>query len=126
MKTKLDKLYQKAFDLKNAGRFRESIAELKRILKDDDDPKRVCPVLIASLYYYELKDHRKALPFAKQAVKLKPENEMASLCLVHCLFQAEKHAEVTKEIRRYVATGGKLESYQTLFDENGVTAKDFT
>lgn len=115
MKTKLGKLYQKAFDLKNARRFLEAIAVLKRIAKEDCDPKRLCPILIASLYYYELKDHKKALPFARQAAKLKPENEIASLCLVHCLFQAKKYAAVTKEIRRYLATGGKIDCYRTLF-----------
>ena len=126
MKSKHDKLYRKAFELKNTEHFLESIAEFKRILKEDDDPERISPILIAALYYYELKDYKNALPFARQAVKVKPKNEMASICLAHCLFRAEKHAAVTKEIRRYVATGGKMDAYQTLFDENGVTAKDFT
>ena len=126
MKKEHVEIYQKAFDLKNAERFHESIVEFKRILESEGDPAQMCLMMIAILYYYELDDYKSALPYAKQAVQLKPESEKASLCLAHCFFDAGLDAEVEKEIKRYVATGGKIDFYQTLFDENGLTVEDFT
>jgi tetratricopeptide (TPR) repeat protein len=126
MKKEYVKIYQKAFDLNNADRFHESIAEFKRIIESEGDPVKLCHIMIALLYYYQLDDYKSALPFAKQAVQLKPNSEKASLCLTHCLFDAGLQDEVEKEIRRYVATGGKIDFYQTLFDENGMKLEDFT
>jgi tetratricopeptide (TPR) repeat protein len=118
-------LYQVAFDLKNAEKIPEAIAEFKRLIDENSDPEGLAPIMIAMLYFHELNDHESALPYAKRAVDLKPNNQMASLCLVHCLFHAGQHDEVRSEIRRYVKTGGKLDRYKTLFEENGVKTEDF-
>jgi hypothetical protein len=81
--------------------------------------------MIACLYYFELDDPEKALPYAKRAVILSSTSEMASLCLVYCLFHADQQDEIKAEIRRYIQTGRKIDLYQTLFEENGLTREDF-
>ena len=126
MKPDQNPLYRLAFDLKNAEKAPEAIAEFKRIIEEHGDPEGVAPLMIAMLYFHELNDHENALPYARQAVDLKPKNQMASLCLIHCLFHAKKHDELESEIRRYIKGGGKLDRYQTLFEVNGVKAEDFT
>jgi tetratricopeptide (TPR) repeat protein len=125
MKTGETPIYDLAFRLKNEARTQEAIVEFQRLLDTGDDPERIAPLMIAMLYFHDLDDHESALPYAKQAVTLKPENEMASLCLVHCLFRSDKKDEIRSEIERYLKTGGKVNRYQTLFEENGVSAKDF-
>ena len=126
MKPDRNALYRNAFDLKNAQKSAEAITEFKRIIKRHGDPAGIAPFMIAMLYLHELNDHKRALPYARKAVAIKPTNQIASLCLVHCLFHADKHDELRSEIRRYVKTGGKLDHYETLFEENGVKVEDFT
>lgn len=126
MKKKHVEIYQKAFELYSAERVHESITEFKRIHENEEDPIHICLLMIAMLYYYELDDHQSALPYAKQAVQLKPSSEKASICLAHCFIDAKLNDEVEKEIRRYVATGGKINHYQTLFDENELSVENFT
>jgi hypothetical protein len=125
IKEELDKLYQSAFDLKNAQRYPEGIAEFKRIAEEQGDPAKVAHLMIALLYEHELNDSVAALPYARKAVELKPESQLASLCLVHCLSDFGEDEELRSEIKRYVSTGGKLDLYQALFEENGLTADDF-
>jgi len=120
------KLYKKAFDLKNAERFEDSISEFKRIVQDHGDPANICPVMIAMLYAYEVNDYGSALPYAKEAAAINPANEKISICLTHCYVAANRQDEANDEIRRYLATGGEVVFYQTLFEENGLSVEDFT
>ena len=83
-------------------------------------------MMISMIYYHELGDYETALPFAKKATEQKPLSELASINLVHCLIEAQSTADVNDEIKRYLATGRKIDYYQTLFNENQVTAEDFT
>ena len=119
-------IYQKAFDLKQEGRFEESIAELKKILSTNSDSLSACHMLIAIIYYVELNDHESALPFARKSVVKRPLSEMASINLSHCLFEANLKEEMEEEIRRYVSSGAKIDLYETLFEENGLGISDFT
>lgn len=82
--------------------------------------------MIALLYFHELDDPTKALPFAQQATELKPGSEGASVCLVHCLFKIGRQEELQAEIRRYMNIGRKIDLYTTLLEENGLTVEDFT
>lgn len=86
MKSEIKHIFRSAFDYKNAEKYPEAIAEFKRIISHVGDPEGTGTLMIAMLYYYELNDHEKALPYARQAVDLNPTYEKASLCLVHCLF----------------------------------------
>ena len=117
--------YQKAFHLKEYELSEESIKEFKRILDEEGDPLSICHRMIAALYYYRLNDPEQAIPFAVEAVSLSPQDEMASLCLVHCLYDIGHPLEMEKEIRRFVATGGKLELYKPFLEENGSKLSDF-
>ena len=123
---KLDPKYiDHAVELKNAGKPKEAISELKRIMEEHGE----FPVpigMIASLYYSELNDPENALPYAKRSVQLSPKSEMASMCLVLCLYHYEKQDEMDVEIKRYVNEGGNIDLYSTLFEENGLKLADFT
>ncbi len=118
--------YQAAFALKQGGKIVESIAAFKRILDEGRDNKNACHKLIALLYYLELNDYESALPYARESVKKRPLDEMASINLSHCLFEANLKDEMNEEIKRYISTGGKIDSYETLFEENGIDRSNFT
>lgn len=120
------RLYDLAFEYMNSDRVLDAITEFKRIIDEHDDPRKIGPVMTALLYFHELDEPAKALPFAEKATQLKPTSEGASVCLVHCLFKLGRQEELQSEIRRYVATGGKIDFYTTLFEENGLTVEDFT
>jgi hypothetical protein len=119
-------IYKKAFQLKEKNLSAESIVEFKRILESDGDPFNICHRMIAALYYYRLSDHESALPYATTSVSNSPLDEMASICLVHCLFDAGKPDEMEKEIRRFVSAGGTVELFKTFIEENGAKISDFT
>ena len=119
-------IYKKAFQLKDNNLSEESIEEFKRILGSDGDPFNICHRMIAALYYYRLSDHESALPYALLSVFNSPSDEMASLCLVHCLFDAGQPEEMEKEIRRFVSAGGKIDLFKNFIEENGAKISDFT
>lgn len=119
------KYIEHAIELKNTGKPKEAIVELKRVIeKYGESP--VAIGLIANLYYSELNDPESALPYAKQSVQLSPKSEMASMCLVLCLYHHKKPDEIDAEIKRYISSGGKIDLYNTLFEENGLKLSDFT
>jgi predicted Zn-dependent protease len=119
-----EKMYNEAFSFKNAGNIDEAISAFKNIQKKYGEEK-VATNMIASLYFYEKEDAKSAIPFAKKGIKLSPKSEMASLCLVHSLFELHKHNEVEKEIKRYLSLGIKIKNYKILLEENGLTVDDF-
>ena len=118
-------IYKKAFQLKDNNLSEESIFEFGRILESDGDPFNICHRMIAALYYYRLADHESALPYAITSVSNSPLDEMASLCLVHCLFDAGQPDEMEKEIRRFVSAGGKIDLFKSFIEENGAQIIDF-
>jgi len=113
-------------ELKDAGDFQGSIDEFARIKQQGFDEKNISDLMIGLLYFHELENTNSALPHAKLAVKQKPASEMASICLTHCLIESELHQEVNAEIRRYLASGGKVKEYELLLSENGLKIEDFT
>ncbi len=118
-------MYEHAFDLKNQGKVKEAIIEFKHIL--EKYPKSgVSASMIATLYYSELNDSENAIPYAKRAVELLPKKEIASFCLSLCLFTLNRKDEMYHEIERFIKEGGKIDLYNTLFEENGLTIKNFT
>ena len=125
MKDKEEAIYKHAFDLKNAGKVDEAISEFKRLL--ERYPKSgISASMIASLYYSELNDPENALPYAERAIELHPKSETSSFCLSLCLFELKRKDDMYSEIERYVNEGGKIDLYNTLFEENGLTIEDFT
>ncbi len=112
--------------LKDAGQYSESITEFKRIIESKNDTKKISDFMIAMLYLHELEDASSALPYARNAVKIRPNYESASLCLVHCLFDTNNKKEINEEIQRYINSGGEIKEYELLFQENGIEVSDFT
>lgn len=125
MNAEEEKIYKRAFDLKNDGKVGAAIAEFKQILERSPD-SGISASMIANLYYSELNDPENALPFAKRAIELLPKSENASFCLSLCLLELNRKDDMYSEIERYVNEGGKIDLYNTLFEENGLTLKDFT
>ena len=116
--------YNRAFELKNDSKYLESINEFKKII-DKYGESSIAVGMIATLYEYELNDSINALSYARRSTELSPKSEMASLCLAHCLFELDLHEDMIKEIKRYINTGGKIDGYNVLFEENGLTLNDF-
>ena len=116
--------YNRAFELKNSGKYIESINEFKKII-DIYGESSIAVGMIAALYQSELDDSRNAISYARRSIELSPKSEMASLCLAHCLFELDLHEDMIKEIKRYINTGGKIDGYNVLFEENGLTLNDF-
>jgi len=120
-----EKIYKRAFDLKNGGKVDEAIAEFKKILEHYPD-SGMSASMIANLYYSELNDPENALSYAERAIELLPKSETASFCLSLCLFELNRKDDMYSEIKRYVNEGGKIDLYNTLFEENELTLNDFT
>lgn len=119
-------IYKKAFQLKDNNLSEESIEEFKRVLEADGDPLNICHRMIAALYYYRLSDAVSALPYACRSVINSPLDEVASLCLVHCLFDTGMPDEMEIEIHRFVSAGGKIDLFKSFIEENGAKISDFT
>ncbi len=117
-------IIDRAFELKNDGKAAEAIS-LFKASAEQGQHEGVASMMIAGLYYHELDDPENALPFAQRAVRLRPKNEFASVCLTHCLFDQGRQDEMQAEIRRYISTGAELDLYSTLLEENGLEAADF-
>lgn len=116
---------ERAIELKNEGKYLEAIEEIKDQIKIHGEDGSSTG-LIALLYYVELKDPNSALPYAERAVSLSPKSEMASFCLTMCLKHFERAEDIDREIKRFVATGEKLDLYETLFEENNLKKEDFS
>ena len=120
-----DKMFEEAIGLKNSDKIDEAIEAFKRITIEFNDDK-IAPNKVAGLYYANKDDPKSALPYAVKGTKLLPKSELASLCLFHCLYDLGKVEEAENEIKRYLSLGGKIKDYKILFDENNLTAADFT
>jgi tetratricopeptide (TPR) repeat protein len=116
---------ERAFELKNEGKYLEAIEEIKDQIENHGEDGSSTG-LIALLYYIELKDPKSALPYAKKAVRLSPESEMASFCLTMCLKHLDRAEDIDREIKRFVATGKKIDLYETLFEENNLKRENFS
>ena len=116
---------ERAFELKNEGKYLEAIEEIKDQIEIHGEDGSSTG-LIALLYYVELKDPKSAFPYAEKAVQFSPNSEMASFCLTMCLKHCGRAKEVDKEIKRFVATGQKLDLYETLFEENNLKKENFS
>ena len=125
MNSNEQKMYDRAFQLKNEGKIEESISEFKRVLSEYPH-SGISASMIANLYYSELNEPEKALPYGRLAIDLLPQNETASFCLSLCLFELNRKDEMYSEIKRYISEGGKLDLYNTLFEENDLSIDDFT
>ena len=121
-----NKIYDAAFKFKAEGRFLESIDEFKRIGEDGSDVKLISNLMIALTYRYGVEDAEMALKYARKAVEDRPESERASLCLVHCLIDTNSKNEIDNEIRRYLKSGGEINEYHVLLEENGLEVSDFS
>lgn len=116
---------ERAFELKNDEKYPEAIDEIKKQIESHGEDGSSTG-LIALLYYVELNDPKSALPYAIKATQYSPKSELASFCLAMCLKHFKKKEDLYNEIKRFVATGQKLDLYETLFEENNLTKEDFS
>ena len=125
MNEELNKYLEKAIGLKNAEKNIEAIELLKKAENIfGDSPKLIG--LITMILYHNLEEFNKSLEYALKWTYLSPRNEKASITLVHILYNLKKHYEVDLEISRFVRTGEKLDLYNVLFEENGITKQDYS
>ncbi len=114
----------KAFELKEKKKFKKAIKQFQKTIKKYGKTPGALG-MIAALYYYRLDNAEMGAKFAKETIELSPTSEMASITLVHSLIDLKRNEEADAEIARYVKAGGKIDLYNALFEENGLTVEDF-
>ncbi len=125
MNQELKKYLEKAIELKNTDKNIEAIELLKKVEKNFGESSKTIG-LITMILYYNLNRIDESLKYALKWTSISPESEKASITLVHILFDLKKHDDVDIEISRFVKTGVKLDLYNTLFEENGITKQDYS
>lgn len=124
MKAEIKKELEQAIELKNRGLSAEAVDILKKLEIKHGDSKETTG-LISMLLFHNLKKPKESLKYAVKWTKLSPKSEMASINLVHILFDLNEQDNLEKEIRRFIKTGVELDFYTDLFEENVLTKKDF-
>lgn len=125
MNNELRNELKKAIELKNSGQDHEAV----ELLKETEIRYGVSPQstgLISMILYHNLGNLNESFKFALKWTEISPESEKASINLVHILFDLNKHNELEKEISRFIKTGVELDIYNELFEENGLSKKDFS
>jgi tetratricopeptide (TPR) repeat protein len=117
-------LLDRPFEHKNKGNHQEAIDTFKESIRRFGESS-VSVAMIAMIFQSILNQPAEALSYARRSVRLAPQSELASINLVHCLFDLGLHEELEREISRYLALGKTFEHYDVLFEENGLKREDF-
>lgn len=99
----IDSMFELAIDLRDKGKLRDSINVLSKILTDyPNDKKNYVVHTILSGIYSDLREYDKYLINSKKASDLKPEYELASLCLYLAYTKLDRDEEAIEELIRYL------------------------
>lgn len=93
--------FQIAKNLAKSGNIKETISILEELV--EIKPMSALFIAVLANAYEELEEHDKAETFFRKSVKLKPDFELASLGLFHCLWKQGKTDEAFDEIKRFMA-----------------------
>lgn len=120
----MEPLIDQAFRLKKEEKYEESVDCFKQALETENDPR--VELMIALLTFHELSNPAAALPYAQNASTKKPECELASITLFHCLFNLDLKDEAEEEMTRFLNLGIPIDNYEVLLEENNLTIEDFS
>lgn len=100
-KASLRRRLDKALQLRSEARDGEAESELLSLLQDFGRHPGVMQVLAET--YFLMDRHADALPYALDAVKLRPTAVHASLTLFHCLYALGKEEDAYREMLRFMS-----------------------
>lgn len=101
--TTLDSMFELATELRGKGQLQDSINVLSKILNQYPGDKKTFGVYtVLGGVYTDIGENEKALINFKQATKLNPKYELASLCLYVTLVKLDKDIEAIQELIRFL------------------------
>ena len=114
-----EELFYSAKALRDSGNLDEACEIFSQLI--EEYPELVAPYIAKGTILFERKLIDEAILCFRQAVKLDPKNETASLLLFHCLWQKEekfaRHAAVNVLRRFFKETRTVPDSFKEIFAE---------
>lgn len=115
----LQKYLDLAFEHKNKKRFLPAIEVLKRALLEFPE-SGFTNWLTGAIYFSELREYKKAIPFFEEAVRLNPKSEKSSLGLFHSLWSHFRIDDAFVELQRFqTLTNNACRDYREIMEDVG-------
>ena len=108
--------FRSATKLRDAGRHDDALAILHDLLSAYPDSPAVLGTIAGVLY--DARRLGEAREYFARVLKLRPNNELASLGLFHCLWGLDDRASARAEVVRFLSENSS-EEYRLLLDEMG-------
>jgi tetratricopeptide (TPR) repeat protein len=113
----IQEMFKEAIELRNKGKLEEAIHQFLSIIKAyPTDPKISGVYATLAGIYSDLEDYEKAYINFKEASRLNPKSELASLGLYISLVELGKDEEAIIEMKRYLASY-PADLYKTTLEE---------
>jgi tetratricopeptide (TPR) repeat protein len=113
----MERLFEQAILLQRAGRFQEAITVMEKTVEEYPRFWRLWWYL-GGIFLHDLRKPLKAIPVYRQATRISPESERASIGLFHALWDSDRIDEALAEIKRYqLLTNWKCKDYLEIVAE---------
>ena len=116
----LDREFRRATTLRDLGRFAEASEIMERLVSEFPDRKG--PLIGLFTVYFNADDFVNALRVVREAVRVAPRSELASLGLFHSLIRNGLLDEALAEMARFLALQPDSPEYRLLKEEMGEEA----
>lgn len=110
-----ERLFNRALQLRDIGRYDEAAGLLIEVLNDGTISEVATLGVLGHIYFLK-EDWPEALTCLEKVVTLSPRSELASLNLFHTLIKLERVDDAFEEAKRFLSIGDSKE-YQRLFKE---------
>ena len=101
--TTIDERFSRAIELRDEGKYNDSLLELLSLIKEYPNDKRIFAAhLVAGGIYDDLNDAASAMFYFSKATKLRPQSEMASLGLYLAYVGLDEAGMAIQEMKRYL------------------------
>jgi len=107
--------FESALALRDAGHKDQSCLILASLI--DQYPDWSPPYSIKGGILFDLNRLKEAEECFRHAVRLKPQSEIASLCLFHALWAQSERESAMDEMKRFTVAGGISSDYQAISNE---------
>ncbi|HEY5750191.1 MAG TPA: hypothetical protein VIU12_29195, partial [Chryseolinea sp.] len=103
MKNSIDERFSRAIELRDEGKYNDSLLELLSLIKEyPDDKQFFAAYLVAGGIYDDLNDPANAMVHFGKATKLRPQSEAASLGLYLAYVNLDEAGMAIQEMKRYL------------------------
>ena len=103
MENSIDERFSRATNLRDEGRYHDSLLELLSLIKEYPDDKQIfAAYLVAGGLYDDLNDPANAMVHFSKATKLRPQSERASLGLYLAYVNLNEAGMAIQEMKRYL------------------------